>query len=214
MDNLEILLLAAGIAASPISVSAYILLLQSRRGTTKGWGFLAGWLVCLIIVVGGTLLLTGGRPPKPASTPSTVAAVIRVVAGIALLVLALLQWRGRGTPKKEPRWKSGLDRMGPVSAAVIAILLAPWTLMVAAGAAVSGVDISQTESIVVLVLFCVLAAASYAVMQVGAMLRPEATRARLERLDAWITRHTTTIIVVACVVLGVLLVVTGLMLLF
>ena len=50
-------------------------------------------------------------------------------------------------------------------------------------------DLHTTASIVVLVLFCLLATSSMATMQTYYLINPEAAQARLTRLQEWVERH-------------------------
>jgi hypothetical protein len=158
-------------------------------------------------------VLTGGKPLKPNSTPTTLALVLRVAAGLALLALAWRQRRNSGRPRKPPRWESKLDDLGIVAAAGIAPLLQPWAMIAAGGATVAQADLAAPATIAVLAAFCVLGTISYATMQIGASLRPQATRTRLEALNQWLDDHRDSALIALYVVVGLWLVGKGVYLL-
>ena len=187
--TLDLILLGAAIALNPLPIGAYILLVGSAHGIAKGFGYVLGWVGCLALVIGLTLVLTGGRPPRPHTAPSTFGLIVRIIAGMILLALAWRQRKQTGRPKSPPKWQTNLDHLGPAAAAGIAVLLQPWTLTAAGAATISQADLATAGSVIAIVIFCVLCTGSYIVMQSLAMLRPEATIARLQGLNAWIDSH-------------------------
>ena len=52
-----------------------------------GLAFILGWLACLIVVIVAVFVLTGNRPPRPQTAPSTaVLAVKLALVGFCLLL--------------------------------------------------------------------------------------------------------------------------------
>jgi Sap, sulfolipid-1-addressing protein len=197
----DLILLGLAITLDPLPLGPYILLLGSRNGVRKCFGFIGGWVLCFVTIVVLTLVVTGGRPPRPNTAPSNAALVVRIVAGAVLLALAWRQRRRPATPRKEPRWQAHLDRVGPVAAAGIAVLLQPWVMIGAGAATLTQADLAQAEAVIAVSLYCVLATSSYLVMQSFAVLRPEATLSRLVGLNDWLDTHrSSALIVLYCVV--------------
>jgi Sap, sulfolipid-1-addressing protein len=62
---LDLLLLGVVIALDPLPLTAFVVILPSKRGVIKGAAYLFGWLVSLAIVVTITVLATGNNPPRP-----------------------------------------------------------------------------------------------------------------------------------------------------
>src|SRR5215831_18319316 len=79
-------LLGLGIALQPFRLSAFTLILSTKGGTKKGLGFILGWLACLVLVVAVVVLITGGKPVRFQTIPSTVVLISRLALGIALIV--------------------------------------------------------------------------------------------------------------------------------
>ncbi len=202
----DLILLALAIALEPLPLTAYLLMLSSDGGTRKGLGFLAGWVITLVGVVVLTLVLTGGKPLKSGSAPSTASLVIKIVLGAALLWLAWRQRSRRGRPSSPPSWMAKIDHLGFGAAMVLAFALQPWTLTAAGAATVATADLSQATTWVSLIVFCLLATGSYAAMQIYVVLSPKPARVRLDGLIDWITGHRDQVIIVACVAVGLWLI--------
>jgi hypothetical protein len=67
---LNLVLIGLAITFDPLPLTAFMVVLPSRRGLRKGAAFVFGWLVSLAIVVTVTVLATGNNPPKPNTAPS------------------------------------------------------------------------------------------------------------------------------------------------
>lgn len=96
--TLDLLLIGLAISLDPLPLSAFFVLLPSRRGVVKGAAFILGWLVSLAIVVAITVSATGNRPPKSNTAPSLAALAVKVAIGAVLVGIAIRQWRRMGRP--------------------------------------------------------------------------------------------------------------------
>jgi threonine/homoserine/homoserine lactone efflux protein len=130
---LDLLLLGLGITLEPFPLIAFLLLLSSEKGTRKGLAFVLGWLACLVIVIAAVVLVTGGKPPQPSTSPSTAALTVKLTLGVVLILYALRQMRRMGVPRKPPSWMARLDGVSPWAAAGLAAFLQPWVLVTLAG---------------------------------------------------------------------------------
>jgi threonine/homoserine/homoserine lactone efflux protein len=202
---LDLTIIGAAIALEPIPLTAFILILASKRGVRKGAGFIFGWFVSLGIVVAVTVLATGNSPPKPSTAPSLAALAVKIALGVVLLLVALRQYRRMGQPKKPkktPKWQAGVDNMSPWYAMGLAPLTQPWGLIAAGSATVVQAKLSAWEDYLALVYFCVLASASYLLMEIYGAIRPDETQDLLRRLRQWIDSHTDLLIIWVSVVAG------------
>ncbi len=68
----DLVLIALGIALQPFRLSAFILILNTEGDTKKGLGFILGWLACVVLVIAVVVLITGGKPVRLRTVPSTV----------------------------------------------------------------------------------------------------------------------------------------------
>jgi threonine/homoserine/homoserine lactone efflux protein len=97
---LDLLLIGLAIALDPLPLSAFVVILPSKRGVRKGAAFLFGWLVSLAVVVAVTVLATGNNPPKPNTVPSLASLAVKIAIGTVLVWIAIRQRRRmRGTKK-------------------------------------------------------------------------------------------------------------------
>jgi hypothetical protein len=171
----------------------------------KGAAFVFGWLVSLGIVVAVTVLATGNNPPKSNTAPSLAALAVKIAIGVVLVLIAIRHRRRMGQPrppKKPPKWQASVDNMSPWFAMALAPALQPWGLIAAGAATVVEAKLSSWETYLALILFCVLASASYLAMEIYAAVRPEQSQALLARFRKWIDTHTDQVIIWGSLILG------------
>ena len=202
---LDLLLIGLAIALDPLPLTAFIVVLPSRRGVRKGAAFVFGWLVSLAIVVAVTVLATGNNPPKSNTVPSLAALAVKIAIGVVLVAIAIRHIRSRGRPKKPkkpPKWQTHVDTMSPWFAMVLAPTLQPWGLIGAGAATVVEAKLSSWQSFLALFGFCVLASGSYLAMEIYAGFRPKQSQVLLARFRTWIDTHTDQVIIDGSLILG------------
>ncbi len=202
---LNLIVIGLAIAVDPLPLTAFIVVLPSKRGVSKGAAFLFGWLVSLAIVVTVTVLATANNPPKPNTVPSLASLAVKIVIGTLLVLIAIRQRRRMGRPKKPkkpPRWQENVDNMSPWFTMVLAPALQPWTLIAAGAATVVEAKLSSRGSYLALIGFCVVASASYIAMEIYAGFKPDQSQAFLARFRTWMETHTDQVIIVGCLLLG------------
>src|SRR5215468_3834625 len=202
---LNLVLIGLAITLDPLPLTAFMIMLPSKRGVRKGAAFVFGWLVSLAIVVTITVLATGNSPPKPSTAPSLASLAVKIALGTVLVVIAVRHIRARGRPKppkKPPKWQEHVDNMSPWFALALAPTLQPWVLIGAGAATVVEAKLSSWESFLALFLYCVLASSSYLAMEIYAVFRPDQSQALLARFRAWITTHTDQVIIAGSLILG------------
>jgi hypothetical protein len=198
----DLVLIGLGIALQPVRVSAFILLLSTEGGTRKGLGFLLGWLACLVLVIAVVLLLTGGRPVRFRTAPETLVLTAKLALGIALIVIAAVEWHRRGRTRKPPAWLARIDTMSPWTAAAIAALIQPWTLVAAGAVTVAQARLSGAGDYLALASFCLLSTSSFIVLELYSVLAPSTSTAQLAALRAWLDKHGSQVIIAVCLVVG------------
>jgi Sap, sulfolipid-1-addressing protein len=203
---LDLLLIGLGITLEPFPLIAFLLILSSEKGTRKGLAYILGWLACLVVVIGAVVLLTGGKPPAPATAPSTAVLAIKLALGVVLILYAVRQERRRGRPRKTPAWMARLDGFSAWSAAGsaagLAAFLQPWALVAAGAATVSQAKLTNVGEYLILLLFCVLATSSYLYLELSAAFRPAAAEALIRKLRNWLDTHQDQVIIVISLLLG------------
>jgi Sap, sulfolipid-1-addressing protein len=203
--TLDLVLIGLVITLEPIPLTAFLLILLSKRGVRKGAAFIFGWLLSLAIVVALTVLATGNKPPKPNTAPSLAALAVKILIGVALLIIAERQRRRMGRPKKPkktPKWQTGLDEMSPWFVVGLAPLTQPWGLVAAGVAEITAAKLTSIQSYVALFVFCIVSTAVYLVLEIYAGFRPDRAQAFLGTIRAWIEGHTDQVIIVVSVLLG------------
>jgi threonine/homoserine/homoserine lactone efflux protein len=202
---LDLLLIGLAVALDPLPLSAFVVVLPSKRGVRNGAAFLFGWLASLALVVTVVLVATGNNPPEPDTVPSLASLAVKIAIGAVLVWFAIRQrrrMRGPKKPKKAPKWQEHVDNMSPWFAMGLAPALQPWTLIAAGAATVMEAKLASWESFLALVGFCVLGSASYIAMEVYAGFWPDQSRAFLARFRAWMEAHTDRVIIIGCLLLG------------
>ena len=155
---LNLILIGLAVTLDPLPLTAFIIVLPSKRGVRKGAAFVFGWLVSLAIVVTITVLATGNNPPKPSTAPSLAALAAKIALGAVLVVIAVRHIRARGRPKppkKPPKWQEHVDSMSPWFAMALAPTLQPWALIAAGAATVVEAKLSSWQSFLALFLYCI-----------------------------------------------------------
>ena len=209
---LDLMIIGVVIALDPLPLSAFLVVLPSKRGVRKGAAFVLGWLVSLALVVTATVLATGNNPPQPNTAPSLASLAVRIALGAGLVALAIRDRRRMGQPKKPkkpPKWQAHVDNMSPWFAMVLAPTLQPWALIGAGAATVVEAKLSSWESFLALVGFCVLASASYLAMEIYAVFKPDKSQALLARFQTWINAHTQQVIIWGSLIIGLWLIADG-----
>jgi hypothetical protein len=201
----DLILIGLAIALDPLPLTAFFVVLPSKGGLRKSAAFVFGWLASLAIVVSVTVLATGNNPPKPNTAPSLAALAVKIALGVVLVVIAVRHYRRMGRPKppkKPPKWQAHVDTMSPWFAMGLAPTLQPWGLITAGAATVVEAKLSSWQSYLALVLFCVLASASYLAMEIYAVFRFDQSQAFLTRARKWAGAHTDQVIIVGSLIVG------------
>jgi len=188
---LDLFLIGLVVTLEPIPLTAMILLLAAERGILKGLGFTLGWLLTLVVIVAVTVFLTGCKPLRPQTAPSTAALTVKLAIGVVLVYIGYRRWGKPSTnePKRQPKWMAGIDRINPLAAAGLGFLLQPWVLVAAGVTTITEAKLSSGLEYFAVFAFCIWCTASYLVLEIYAALRPEEVKTQLNALLEWITTH-------------------------
>lgn len=212
----ESLPIAVGVLVSPMPIVALVLMLVSRHARSNGTAFVAGWLAGIFVLGTIVALLVGAAGSGYADTP-TWAALLKIVLGALLLVLALRSWQGRpdeGESAATPKWMAALDEFDALKAFGTGVLLGSVNpknllLVVSAGSTIGTATSVNGERIVAMAVFTVIASLGVLVPFGIYLVAGERAAQLLESIKAWMIANNAAIMTVLLVVLGVKMVGDG-----
>ena len=209
----ELIPLALVVALSPLSIiPAVVLVLHTEHPRPTGLAFMAGWLVGLAaltaVFVQVPHLVDGFGQASPSWAPW-----VRIGIGVVLVVLAVGRWATRNRATREPALLNRLSRITPVGAAVIGFTLTVANPKVVVMNAAAGLIIGTTAvgfGVWTAVLFYTAVAGSTVIAPVLAYtVAGERVDPQLERMKNWMQREHAAVTAVILIVVGVLLIYTG-----
>jgi hypothetical protein len=202
---------AAGVAASPIAVSAAIVLVLGGRAGRTAPAFWAGFAAGVGVVAAVGMLAAGAAERLEDAVGSWPSGVLQIAVGIALAVAGVgrLVHRRRSGAGGTPGWMRAVDRLRPFEAAGLGLLAggaSPKNLVLAAtaGALIAGAGLSTAASWLTLVLFALLASATVLVPVAYRALAGVRAERRLGRWRAWLVAHDAPVVAVVGLALGAL----------
>lgn len=206
--------LAVVVAISPLSiVPAVLLVLHTARPRSAGPAFLIGWLTGLAAVatvfVELPQVFRGLDRPMPAW-----ANWARLALGIALLAIGVLRWttRARATPSTLSESIGKVPPGGALALGFGLTMINPKVLLIsaAAGFAIGTAGLSSPLTWLAVACYAVIAGSTVILPIVAYLFAAERLDDRLERSKAWIERHQAALTAVVLLLVGFVLVSTGL----
>lgn len=211
----EILPLAIVVMISPVNIIAAILLLFSPRPLPAAGAYLVGFMAGLAVVL-VALDLVAERVDWTDTGPEWFGAVLRIVLGVGLFVVAIGKFRtARGSDDPElPAWMNGVTGMPPGKALTTGFLIGagnPKNVAMAVAASVAiGAALLPTEQIAgVVLVYVVLASLGVAAPLVVALVAGERSTAILGEARVWLERHNATVLGVMYLVFAIVLATKG-----
>ena len=204
------LALAVGIALSPLSIMAVVLMLSTERGSMNGAAFLIGWLLALGII--GVIVLAVAGPVSRSGEFAMWVSWLEIVLGTLLLVVAIRQFRGRPSGDNQvlmPRWMGAIDKLTPRAAFAAGALLAaanPKNLLlsVVGAATIARAGIGGNRQAIAYLVFVVIATIGVgAPVAIYVLMGPQSQKL-LARPKDWITRYSALIMCIVCLVISVI----------
>lgn len=208
---LELLPATLAIAINPPAVVAVILMLSASQAERKALSFLAGWMAGLFLVGAFVLFaeeLTGSR-----NIPVRLTVVIQLLLGVALIALAVRQWRDHrsAAPSHEmPGWMRPIMGFSPAKAFGVAAVFAafnPKTLALnIAGLMVivdAGLPIAREWA--ALVLFVAVSSIAVAAPVIYHVVAPRTSQALLDSSKNWLIANNAPVTAAVLVLLALML---------
>ncbi|HWL02140.1 MAG TPA: GAP family protein [Microbacteriaceae bacterium] len=204
--------IAVAMAISTIPFLATVVILLSPRRGGRAILYLLGYLVGLLLVVSAFTFGLAALPGSIKVGPSF--GVVEIVVGLALMVLAVVQWRRQR--RREPSkgvWFDRLERVGPIPALgfALALNLRPKALLLAAaaGIAISRERLDFGEALICIAVFVLIGSITVSAPIVMSIVMPKRTSAWLRSARAFIVRHSSVLTLVVLLMIGVFIIGDG-----
>ena len=200
--------IALGVAASPMTILALMILLMTPRALPNAYSFLLGWFIGLFLV-GGLVLISPGLN-EYTSGPTPVSGWIRIGLGSLFFLISLIISKDlpkRGQVTAPPRWMEKVDTYGPFQAMNVGLFLSILNLknaaMVASGAVVIAAGgLSFLQEVVLLIIFCFIASLGVLFPVVVYLLFRSVVEAVFAKMKVWLQRYSTMILMLVLIVFG------------
>lgn len=210
---IELIPLALVVALSPLSIIPAVLVLHTPRPRPTGLAFLAGWLVGLAALtsiflgVSGLVGGLGGKPPGWASW-------LRIVVGVALIVLGIYRWLTRTKSAHTPKWVQSLSKLTPARAGAAGLALTivnPKVLFIcaAAGLAIGTTGLGDTRVWLAVIWYVAVAGSTVALPILAYAVSGDRLNEPLVRLKDWMERQHAVLVAAILVVIGLLVLYKG-----
>lgn len=210
-----ILPLGVAMALSVIPLLAAVLILLKPAPVPAGVGYLVGWTVGILGFVSlfalGSNLIISDRPR--AGTPTWVHWVEIGLGSVLVLWGIWSTLRQRHIEAKTPRWTTALSSLGPIGAAGFGFAMnfrpKNLTLALGAGLAIGSASLGLFDSGVAVVIFTVVGASTVVALVLVGLLGTTRVRPALERFSGWLVAHSSTLLRISLVVVGLFLIGIG-----
>jgi hypothetical protein len=201
---------AVGVAVSPFPIVGMILMLLTPRARPNGFSFLLGWIAG-VVIAGTVFLVVLNAVGVSDDEPATWTYWLKLVLGLALLVLAVRQWRHRPHPGDDvpmPKWMSALEGFTPGRSVGLAVLLSavnPKNLIFVIGGAavVVQADVSVGGEVVAWAVFTLIASIGVAAPLGIFLFLGDRAAGILADLKTWMATNNTAVMAVLLLVIGV-----------
>jgi threonine/homoserine/homoserine lactone efflux protein len=213
----QVLSLGVGVALSPVPIIAVVLMLGTPRARANGPAFVLGWVVGLALVGTVVLLASSGADASEAGEPADWVAILTLVLGVLLLLVAVRTWRGRPRAGEEaplPKWMQAIDQFRAPKALGMGALLSgvnPKNLLLSVGAAaaIAQTGIDAGEQAVALAVFILIGTLGPGIPVAIYFAMGDRAKRLLDELKRWMATHNAAIMAVLCAVIATKLIGDG-----
>ncbi len=215
-----VLVPAAGVALSPILLVAVILVLFTPRAARNGVLFAAGFVAGLAALAALVLALAETSGVDGEGDAATAAYVVRIAAGLVLVLLAARKARGAltrrasGDPAGPPGWMSSIDRLGPggtlgLGAGLGGVNPKNVVFTLAAAASIAQAGLGTAEEWSAMAVYVCLASGTVVALVGYRLAGGDGAAGRLDRWRVWLAANDAAVMAALFAVFGVLLVGEG-----
>ncbi len=205
----ELLPMILGNILAPLWLIIVLLLLASPGGLAKGAAFVLG--MTFTRVVQGVLFgLVFAAAADETAGGAPVAATIKLLLGILLLIAGYKKWRKEEDPDEPPpKWMQSLNQttaprafgMGALGVAVGPKL---WAFTLSALAVINAAELNRTGAIIAYAAYIVFAQILLVLAVLVSAVAPQGSRALLQRAIDWLTTYNRPISITVALVFGLL----------
>ncbi|NJM07730.1 hypothetical protein HC891_18375 [Candidatus Gracilibacteria bacterium] len=203
--------LILGAMLAPLWIIIVLLLLASPNGFLKAIAFVAGMTVSRLLqgVVFGFVFASSPDAAAEGDGASPVVSTLLLIVGILLLIAAYRKWRKEEDPDAPPpQWMQNLEQTTPLKAlglgaGLVGIGVKLWVFTLSALGIISAAGLALGSSVVLYLLYIVLAQLLLILPIVGYALAPKASAAILQRALDWLTRYNRPISITVALFFGV-----------
>ena len=207
---------AIAVALSPIPIVAVVVVLGAPRARTAGPAFALGWIAGLLVVSVVVVLLVGAGSDPDDDDPGV--HWLKVVIGLAFLVMAAKQWTKRPKPGQEPEtpgWVATIDSATPARAALLGAALSGanpknLALTLAAAASIAEAGLDDADTAIAVAVFTALGSITVAGSVLFYLLLGERAARPLAAIKQFMTDNNAVIMMVVLLLLGAKLLGDGL----
>lgn len=211
--------LAVAAALQPLQILVMITLLQARRGVANGLAYISG-MTAFRLALGALfwVLLSGVEEAVESGGGQfgLIVGTVMVVLGIALLFYGLrYAFSANEGEEAEPTWLSKLGDVTPAKAALIGfamLALDPkdWLADLAAVDMVAAADLSGVASLLAYLWYALISLSLVFIPLILVLVAPQKADESLNSMNAWLGRHSRTIVIAVAVLLGAYFLYSGL----
>jgi threonine/homoserine/homoserine lactone efflux protein len=204
----ELIPYAMGVAVSPLPIIAVVVVLMGERSRASGIAFLLGRIVGLGLVIGLVAVVVAILPERDERLLS---AGIRVLIGLALIVLGVTRWRPRTGEVQLPGWMSALEQMAPSRIFAVSVVLSlinvkELLLIVGVAVTIGDADLPLADELIATAIFIAIASVFVSLPVIATVVAPRRVAAMLVPVRAWLVEHQSAVIGTVLLVIGALLV--------
>lgn len=220
MDSLtaRVIVLALGVAASPVPVVGVLLVLLGKRARVGGLAFAGAWVLGNATAITISIAFAGSIEVSRVGYDLPFEGLMTALLGVGLILSAWLARRGRfrsGDPFATPDWVKAIDNLSPAGGAFVAFTNATTSpknlgLAIVAGSAIEGATTPWAAPTAEALLY--VAVASLTIVTPVAMYFIFGPRAEetLGRARAYLTSRASAMMELSFMVVGVALAAKGL----
>jgi hypothetical protein len=202
---LRVLPLAIAIALEPVCVLAALALQATDRPVANSLAYLSALTAVMFGYGAAVLLVFQHHAIAGGSRTDDLLQLLWLLIGLGFLaafVVVLLRRPKADAADPQARWIRLVERMGPLGAAGVGLLLVNWEMETPALTVILKSRVPSATALVVLVMFTAVAVSTSVVPTVAYLTAPRGVSAVLDRGKGWLDRHERLILLTLLLLIG------------